>query len=62
MNEHDLVRLKHMLDAAREAVGFMRGHSRGDLDQLRWLELTETRLIEIRSYVLEMYFSPGQGV
>jgi len=47
MNEHELVRLKHMLDAAKEAVNFMQGQQRHDLDENRLLALAETRLIEI---------------
>jgi uncharacterized protein with HEPN domain len=47
MNENDIVRLRHMLDAAREAVGFMQGLNRNDLDENRLLALAETRLLEI---------------
>ncbi len=39
MQPDDLIRLQHMLDAAREAVGFIRHRNRGDLDhdrQLTW--------------------------
>lgn len=31
MNEQDEVRLRHMLDAAREALAFAEGHTREDL-------------------------------
>ena len=37
MNEADLVRLRHMADAAAEALEFARGRSRGDLDTDRML-------------------------
>ena len=33
MLTNDLVRVRHILDAARQALAFMRGRSRGDLDQ-----------------------------
>ncbi len=35
----NVTRLRHMLDAAREAVGFSRGRSRADLDTDRLLSL-----------------------
>ena len=39
MRKDDEIRLLHMLDAAREAVGFSRGRTRGDLDNDRQLVL-----------------------
>ncbi|MCY4237252.1 MAG: hypothetical protein OXC93_02680 [Rhodospirillaceae bacterium] len=39
MRKDDEIRLLHMLDAAREAVGFSRGRTRGDLDNDRELVL-----------------------
>ncbi len=39
MNENDLVRLHHMLDAAREADGFVQGKNRQSLDTDRLLVL-----------------------
>jgi uncharacterized protein with HEPN domain len=48
MTQHDEgTRLQHMLDAAREAVGFVRGKSRADLHTDRALQLVLTRLLEI---------------
>jgi uncharacterized protein with HEPN domain len=48
MNEHDdRVRLRHMLDYAREAVALTQGRSREDLDQDRLLQLGLVRFIEI---------------
>lgn len=47
MNERDLVRVHHMLDASREAVDFIQGKTRADLDTNRMLALAEVRLIEI---------------
>ncbi|MBZ0142828.1 MAG: DUF86 domain-containing protein [Rhodocyclaceae bacterium] len=48
MTQHDdRVRLRHMLDHAREAVGVLRGRSRADLDTDRILGLAIVRLLEI---------------
>jgi len=41
------VRLRHMLDHAREAVSMARGKTRGDLDTDRKLNLALVRLLEI---------------
>lgn len=43
----DDARLRHMLDAAREAVAFATGHQRADLDNDRMLTLSLVKLIEI---------------
>jgi uncharacterized protein with HEPN domain len=37
MNEQDEIRLRHMLDAAREAVTFAEDHTREDLDSNQML-------------------------
>jgi len=47
MLESDSVRLRHMLDAAREAVEFSRGRKREDLETDRVLALALARCIEI---------------
>jgi len=47
MPKNDRVRLLHMRDAAREAVGFAAGRSRADLDTDRMLNLSLVRLIEV---------------
>jgi uncharacterized protein with HEPN domain len=48
MTRHDEgARLRHMLDASREAVGFAKGKSRADLHADRGLQLILTRLLEI---------------
>jgi uncharacterized protein with HEPN domain len=39
MRKDDQVRLQHMLDAAREAIGFAQGRARTDLDSDRILEI-----------------------
>ncbi len=43
----DVVRLRHMLDAARKAVDFVRGRKRSDLDTDEMLALALARLLEI---------------
>jgi uncharacterized protein with HEPN domain len=48
MTRHDdAVRVRHMLDNAREAVSLGRGRRRADLDGDRLLELGLVRLVEI---------------
>ena len=45
--EKDRVRMADMLVHAREALGFIEGRKRSDLDDLRWLNLSLVRLLEI---------------
>lgn len=47
MFEDDGVRLRHVLDSAREAIAFLQGGSRADLDSDRKLSLSLVRLLEI---------------
>ncbi len=47
MRPDDRIRLLHMLDAAHEAVGFVRHRHRGDLDQDRQLVWALVKAIEI---------------
>jgi len=47
MTRSDEVRLRHMLDAAREALRFAAGRSRTDLDSDRMLVLSVVKSIEI---------------
>jgi len=47
MRKDDQVRLRHMLDAAREAVTFVQGRRRADLDSDRMLALSLVKEIEI---------------
>ena len=47
MLEDDAIRLRHMRDAAREAVAFAAGRSRGDLDTDRQLVLALVKDVEI---------------
>ena len=43
----DTVRLHHVLDAAREAVSFVQGKQRSDLEKDRKLVLSLVRLVEV---------------
>ena len=45
--EEDIVRLRHMLDAAEEALEFARGRSRADLDTDRMFARAVVQDIEI---------------
>ena len=47
MFEDDEIRLKHLLDAAIEAVDFTKEHIRADLDNDRKLSLALVRLLEV---------------
>jgi len=47
MPKDDPVRLRHVLDAAREAVAFSQGRLREDLDTDRMLNLSLVRLLEV---------------
>ena len=47
MSKDDLVRLRHMLNAAREAMSFSAGRSRSDLDTDRMLALSLVKCLEI---------------
>ena len=47
MHRNDHIRLRHMLDAAREAISFVRGRSHDDLAKDRMLALSLVKSIEI---------------
>jgi uncharacterized protein with HEPN domain len=47
MSRHEAVRLRHMLDHAKETVAMVRGRTRADLDTDRQLNLSLVRLLEI---------------
>lgn len=47
MNESDVIRLRHMRDAAREALAFIAGRSSEDLSRDRMLVLALIKEIEI---------------
>jgi uncharacterized protein with HEPN domain len=43
----DKVRVRHILDASREAIEFAKGRTRGELDSDRKLNLSLVRLLEV---------------
>ena len=47
MRKSDAIRLRHMLDAAEEAISFFQGRTRQDLDHDRMLVLALMKDIEI---------------
>lgn len=47
MRPDDLIRLRHILDAGREAMGFVRDRTRDDLDRDHMLVLALIKEIEI---------------
>ena len=47
MRKDDLIRLRHMLDAAGEALSFVKGKTRTELDTNRMLVLSLVKEIEI---------------
>ena len=47
MRKDDVIRLRHMLDAAHEAMGFVQGRTRADLNDDRMLVLSLVKDIEI---------------
>lgn len=47
MRKDDLIRIRHMLDAAKEAMSFIKGKKRSDLDADRMLVLSLVKSIEI---------------
>jgi len=47
MLPHDVTRLRHMIDSAKEALEFTNGKSRSDLDDERILSLAIIKSIEI---------------
>ncbi|WP_305045109.1 HepT-like ribonuclease domain-containing protein [Geoalkalibacter sp.] len=47
MSKDDLIRIRHMVDAAREAISFAAGRRREDLDRDRMLVLSLVKSVEI---------------
>ena len=47
MSNEDVVRLRHMLDAAKRAIEFMQGRAKSDLESDEQLSLAVVRLLEI---------------
>ncbi|MBI4317175.1 MAG: DUF86 domain-containing protein [Chloroflexi bacterium] len=61
MQEADSVRLRHMLDAARQAVEFARSRSRADLDRDPMLALALVKLVEIVGEAASQVSDPGRA-
>ena len=61
MDKCDTVRLRHMLDAAREVLDFTRGLTRGDLDGDRKLVLALVKDIEIIGEAAHQVSESGRG-
>jgi uncharacterized protein with HEPN domain len=47
MRKDDFIRIRHMLDSAREAISFIKDRKRSDLDKDRMLVLSLIKSIEI---------------
>ena len=47
MLKDDVIRLRHMLDSARDALSFITGKSRADLESNRMLALSLVKSVEI---------------
>lgn len=61
MREDDTVRLRHMLDAARQAVQFAQGRMRADLDGDLMLTLSLVKLLEIVGEAASQVTDLGQA-
>lgn len=61
MLKDDLIRLQHMLNAAREAVELSAGNSRDNIKSERMLNLSLVRLIEIVGEAANQVSSEGQA-
>lgn len=61
MSPEDIVRLRHMLDAARKAVAFSTGRQRSDLDLDEMFGLAITRLLEILGEAAKMVSPAGRS-
>ena len=60
MLKDDEIRLRHMLDAAREALSFADGRTRDDLDHDRMLVLSLVKAIEIVGEAAYRMTPPGR--
>lgn len=61
MPKNDLIRLQHMLDAAKEAVELAAGKSRHDIENERMLNLSLVRLIEVVGEAANRVSPEGQA-
>ena len=60
MYRDDTIRLRHMLDAARQANRFAQGRARGDLDRDPMLMLSLVKLVEIVGEAANQVTSDGR--
>ena len=60
MDRLDEVRLRHMLDAAREALSFIEGKNRSELDANRILVLSLVKEVEIIGEAAYEYQNPPE--
>lgn len=58
MRKDDIVRLRHMMDAAQEALTFVQGRSRTDLDTDRQLALSLVKEVEISGHPCQRLLVP----
>ncbi len=61
MSGDDGVRLRHMLDAAKEAMELAEGKSRNDIENERLLNLSLVRLIEVVGEAANRVSAEGQS-
>ena len=62
MRKDDLIRLRHMLEAAREAVSFARNKTKEDFDNDRMLILSIVKSIEIIGEAASRVTKEGQDM
>lgn len=60
MRKDDLIRVRHMLDAAKEAVSFVHNRTRADLDTDRMLTLSIVKSVEIIGEAASRVTSEGR--
>ena len=61
MHKDDVIRLRHMLDATREALSFVAGKPRTELDVNRMLALSLVKSIEIIGEAASKVSSHGRA-
>ena len=62
MHKDDTICLRHMLDAARQAVQFAQGRRPADLDSDPMLMLSLVKLVEIVGEAASFSIGPDQGI
>lgn len=61
MHKDDVIRLRHMLDSAREALSFVMGKPRAELDANRMLALSLVKSVEIIGEAASRVSSDGRA-